>query len=312
MHKMTTQRLWIAMFVGAALTLTACGEATTNTGDDAINSGLSDSSEPFVEPELDLSDLGGDRPSKVYVPTQYTAAESWPLVVLLHGFTASGYIQDLYMGVSRLVDTRGFILLTPDGLLNQDGSRFWNATDFCCDFYRQGPDDVGYIMSLIDEAKQRYNISNDRVYLMGHSNGGFLSHRIACEHADQIAGIMSLAGTSFLNASDCQYTGQVSVLHIHGTADETILYDGAAGYPGAVELVERWRARNKCTSTIESPTLIGIDQQVAGDDTAVVQAVGCEANREVELWTIEGGGHVPYFEGDFVERVLTFLFKQAR
>ena len=311
MHRLAIQSVCVAVFAGAALTLTACGDAATNNNANAQG----DSSEPFVEPELDLSDLGGDRPSAVYVPAQYTAAESWPLVVLLHGYTASGYLQDLYLGVSRHVDSRGFVLVTPDGLLNPDGNRFWNATDWCCDFYGQGPDDVGYIMSLIDEAKSRYNINNQRVYLMGHSNGGFLAHRIACEHADQIAGLMSLAGTSFKNASDCQETGKVSVLHIHGTNDETVLYDGEdgyPGYPGAVELVERWRERNKCTSTVEAPALIGIDQGVDGDDTAIVQATGCEANREVELWTIEGGSHVPYFEGDFTDRVLTFLFKQAR
>jgi polyhydroxybutyrate depolymerase len=305
------------LFAALLLSLTACGEqsvdANNNTNTNIPNSGETDtvSDEPFVEPDLDITDLGDDRPSKVYLPTQYTAAQEWPLVVLLHGFTASGYIQDQYMGVSNHVDERGFILLTPDGLVDRDGSRYWNATDFCCDFYRSGVDDVTYILSLIQEAKERYNINSNKVYLMGHSNGGFLANRIACEAADVIAGIMSLAGTSFSDSARCENTGSVSVLHIHGTSDETIFYQGNSRYPGAEELASRWRLRNGCEDTAESPTLLGIDQAVSGDDTTVLRATGCENNREVELWTIAGGGHVPYFESDVTNRIIDFLFKQT-
>ena len=45
-------------------------------------------------------------------------------------------------------------------------------------------DDAGYILNLIDEARLRFNVAADRVYLFGHSNGGFMAHKMACEHAD--------------------------------------------------------------------------------------------------------------------------------
>ena len=65
-------------------------------------------------------------------------------------------------------------------------------------------DDVGYLSGLIAEAEQTYNIDPKRVYLIGHSNGGFMSFRMACEASELITAIVSLAGSTFENPADCQ------------------------------------------------------------------------------------------------------------
>ena len=38
--------------------------------------------------------VGGDRPAQVLRPTTYDPDQAWPLVVLLHGFGASGLLED--------------------------------------------------------------------------------------------------------------------------------------------------------------------------------------------------------------------------
>ena len=65
------------------------------------------------------------------------------------------------------------------------------------------------------------NVDPYRIYVAGHSNGGFMSYRLACTHADRIAAIVSLAGATFDTPADCSPTEPVAVLQIHGTADDT-------------------------------------------------------------------------------------------
>ncbi len=294
------------------LTLAGCGGAADELNQDSVAEEPAEDSE-WVEPPLDTSDLGAewDRPAAVYVPNNYTAAQEWPLVFLLHGFTATGLMQDSYLGFSKRVDERGFILVVPDGTPNPLGQQFWNGTEYCCDFFGQAPDDAGYLLHLIDEAKARFNINAGKVYMTGHSNGGFMSHRMACDHADVITGIMSLAGATFTDPERCQNSEPVAMQQVHGTEDETILYEGSSRYPGAEETTSRWRELNACASSKDMGT-IAIEGGLMGDETDVVSSNSCSDNMTTELWTIKGGSHIPNFNNDFADLVLDFLFKHEK
>ena len=127
-------------------------------------------------------------------------------------------------------------------------------------------DDASYIRGLVNEAKLRCSIDERRVYLLGHSNGGFMAYHMACEAGDIITAIASLAGTTFVSDESCRGTGPVSVLQIHGTADRTIVYEGNRYYPGAVETVERWRTRNRC-GEFEDKRPLGLVSSLAGEET---------------------------------------------
>ena len=192
--------------------------------------------------------IGGDeRPAEVDIPTDYDPTVPHPLVIVLHGFGADGRIETGYMQLFDFVDEKQFVLVFPDGTLNDQGERFWNATPACCD-PSDSVDDVGYLSGLIAEAEQTYNIDPKRVYLIGHSNGGFMSFRMACEASELITAIVSLAGSTYDDPADCApATIPVSVLAVHGTADATIPYDGRPDiYPGAVETTERFATAGGC------------------------------------------------------------------
>jgi hypothetical protein len=118
------------------------------------------------------------------------------------------------------------LLIVPEGKVDSDGNRYWNATDYCCDFYRSGVDDVKYITGLVEEAAKYFAVDMKRVYLMGHSNGGFMSHRIACDRSDLVAAIVNVAGATWYDAEKCGDPEPVSVLQVHGTWDTVIYYDG--------------------------------------------------------------------------------------
>jgi len=286
----------------------------------ALNAGCSSDEDegPTSGPAtVDLSPLGGDRPVEPHVPESYRHDIAAPLIIVLHGYGASGFFQSMLFRMAALSEAYGFVYLAPDGTPDEESKRFWSASDTCCDFYGVGVDDASYLRGLIEEAKLRFNIDARRVYLVGHSNGGFMSYRMACEHADQIAAVVSLAGAMFMDGTPCNPARPVAVLQIHGTADETVLYDGGDDlvgwprtYPGARQTVEWWADVNGCDGTPdESAAPLDLVPENPGAETRVSKyATGCKPGGHAELWTMEGEPHVPDIGDEFGQAVVEFLF----
>lgn len=262
-------------------------------------------------------DLGrGELP--LTVPQSYDGDTPLPLIVLLHGYTSSGQRQDRYMGFSELADDYGFLMVAPDGTREAEGDRnpFWNASNACCNFYQSEVDDSGYIMAIIDTIKSEYNVDPDRVYLVGHSNGGFMSYRLAWEHSDSIAAIASLAGASHQERREPP-ANPVHILQIHGTADATIAYRGGdiqdIRYPGALASVQRWAEYNGCAGRGKARELRDLDASLPGYETGVLKfEVGCRPGGSSELWTITAGAHSPLFSDTFAEQVVEWLFAHPK
>jgi polyhydroxybutyrate depolymerase len=264
--------------------------------------------------ETASTELGpADRPARLVAPDEVTAPA--PLVVLLHGFQASAAAQDAYLGVTAQAATRGLYVLLPDGTMGPDGNRFWDAAPACCNFTGTPVDDVGYLSDLIEEALAEHPIDPERVYLLGHSNGGFMSYRLACERADLITAVAVLAGAEAPNVT-CEPSEPVSVLHLHGTADELILYDGGttvAPYTGARETVARWVERDGCDSESVEGDRLDLVTAAEGDETRVQRHEGCDGGAEVQLDTLADAGHVPGFQPDAVgTEVLDWLLARTR
>lgn len=256
--------------------------------------------------------IGGARPANVVLPRDYDGTPR-PLVILLHGYGASGGAQDVYLGLSRTARLRGMITVLPDGTQNAGGQRFWNATEACCLFGAAPVDDVGYVNGLIDEAIETYAIDESRIYLFGHSNGGFMSHRLACETPERFAAIITLAGTTFSDESDCATPDPISLLHIHGTLDETIGYEGGAisgfSYPGAVETAARLASRASCA---ETPTDGERFVFSTGTETQETIHASCDEGFDVRLWTLEEGSHIPAWGEGTMDRALDWLLARTR
>ena len=275
---------------------------------------------------LGLSGCAADPPANmaretppVHVPAGYDSAVATPLIVLLHGYTLSGEGQDAYMGLSDLVDGYGFLMAAPDGTKENgpDENRFWNASRSCCNFFESEVDDSTYLADLIDSIKGDYNVDDTRVFLVGHSNGGFMSYRMAHDHSDTIAAIVSLAGA---DQSEGRPTPDdpVHVLQIHGTADTVINYEGGvfrdgAPHPGARESVEAWAAHNGCAKTGVDTGTFDLDGGLDGAETVVTRyASGCRPGGSAELWTITDGSHAPDLSEHFTRRVVEWLLAHPK
>ncbi len=247
------------------------------------------------------------------LPAHYASNTPVPLIVLLHGYGSSGAGQDGYMKFSTLADRYGFILATPDGTQEAGGqnSRFWNASKACCNFFAIDQDDSAYVLAIINTVKAQYNVDERRVYLIGHSNGGFMSYKAAHDHSDVIAGIASLAGAEATDAQPAP-ANPVNILQIHGTADGTIAYGGSEIrgnlYPGAVETVERWASYNGCTVDGKVTGTLDLEAELAGLETTITRYTNdCKPGGATELWTIADGSHIPAISSAFSEKVVEWL-----
>lgn len=257
-----------------------------------------------------------DRPAKLVTPTRYEGTGDLPVIVVLHGYTASGAIQDEYFELSERVDREEYVLIVPDGLRNRSGQRYWNATDVCCDFDGTGNDDVGYLLGLLDELETVVPIDPARITLIGHSNGGFMAHRLACDASDRIAGFISLAGANFEDPGQCAATEPVSALQVHGTLDPTIVYGGGAfrawgpRYPGAEQSIGFWADRAGCDRP-RTGARQDYDSLAFGDETEPRVWQDCDGV-DVALWTMNGSGHIPGLTRDFHDAALDWLLAQRK
>jgi poly(3-hydroxybutyrate) depolymerase len=131
------------------------------------------------------------------VPADHDASTLAPLIVLLHGYGENaGAGQDAYVKFSQLANDYGFLFIAPNGQKETRGNKAWfrNASDACCNFQGSQVSDVDYLLAVISNIKSQYSVDNNRVYLIGHSNGRFMSYRTAYENSGTIAAIASLTG----------------------------------------------------------------------------------------------------------------------
>jgi len=251
-----------------------------------------------------------NRNYKVLKPKNYDPKKKYPLILSLHGFSSNGSGQAGFFPLKDLADKYGFLYCFPSGL-----DRSWNATNACCDF-RNKHNDSAYLRELILWAQKEYSIDKKKVYVTGLSNGGFMSYRMAQDHADLVTAIVPFAGVGFKNWPK-QPSGPVSVLHIHGTKDSTIKWNGgsiiARAYPSAEENFENWRKFNKCDKEVDaSKEKIDLARKVSGKETSVKRFTNKDGSVVSELWRVENGGHVTPPSKEARERIIKWMLARSK
>ncbi len=259
----------------------------------------------------------GGRQVTVHVPDVYDPARPAPLVVGLHGYTSDARELESYLRLTPESERRGFVYAYPDGSIDDRGERFWNATDACCDFSGAQPDDSRYLSELIAALQDSYRIDRARVYLIGHSNGGFMAFRMACDHADQVAAIVSLNAATWNDTARCEPSEPVSVLAVHSSTDETIAFgggvNGSTAYPSAATTVTQWLGYNRCDRAgRDAPALDLVTDLPAAETSVRTYEQGCAGGSAVQAWTVNGGTHVPLLGPAFAPAVTDFLLSRAK
>ena len=185
----------------------------------------------FVAREVTVSGQG-TRSYSIYVPAPGAAGGARAAILSLHGGGGSATIQASTSQLNELADEHQIYLLylQGTGLIPT-----FNAGN-CCGFAQtQGIDDVSYVTAVLLHAAAEFPIDASRIYATGFSNGGMMSHRLACALADRIAGIAPIGGASGQFDRDldqyysCNPARRIPVLHIHATNDRNYPYEGGYG-----------------------------------------------------------------------------------
>jgi polyhydroxybutyrate depolymerase len=266
----------------------AGGSSAGSGGSSGGSGGAPSCPSPPVAPgnsTLTLDHAGTQRQYTLHVPPSYAGETAVPLVLNFHGYGSNMGQQVLFSNMNATADAEGFVVVYPDGLKNStNGMQSWNA-GLCCAFGDSDRDDVGFVDALIDDVSSRVCIDQKRVYATGMSNGGFMSHRLACERADRIAAIGPVAGVLGIPPESCKPSRAVPVIHFHGTEDPLVPYDGGgtSSYPSVADTISGWASRDGCTS---QPT-----QTFSNGAAHCETTTGCTGGAEVTLCTIDGMGH---------------------
>ena len=253
--------------------------------------------------------VGGDRPARVLLPKNHDPATTWPLVLLIHGYRSTAAFTDQMLGLSSRVSLDGFVLLLPEATLDGDGFSRWNQDPAM----GAGPDDVGYLTALLRESIARYAIDPQRVYVVGHSNGGYMAYRLACEIPELITAIAPLGCSSQIGDDECGADGPpVNLLHAHGGLDLAHPYDGSGGERAIEAVVERHASQIGCGAPDADEGPFDFDTTIAGAETEIRTWSTCERGTRVMRWKLNDVGHLPFFTAAGTERYVRDLLSLVR
>jgi len=210
---------------------------------------------------------GQSRAYILHVPSAYQGNTPVPLILDFHPIQGSDTGEEGASPFKAVTDPEGVITAYPQGLPGSMGAA-WNVGPCCV----ASVDDVAFAKAIVADVESKACIDTKRIYAVGFSLGGGMSHYIACKAADVFAAVAPAAFDLLKgslpegNADDCDPARPIPVVSFRGTADTVAIYAGGlstmvSGMPmtflGARACWEKWASINKCTDTPIYPTASG-------------------------------------------------------
>ena len=287
-----------ALVIGGLLLLSACMAARVMREERGLHGGraggVRHQQQAAVQPitrsaagglESQSIDVGGMRRDfLVHVPAGLGAQA--PMVLAFHGGGGGAEGFGTRTGLVEAADRMGFILVLPEGVRGSWNTGGQEKVGYSS---RANLDDVGFVAGVIDTMLASYPVDPGRVYAAGMSAGGMLTYRLACELPGRFSAVAVVAGT--MDTVSCPGVQNVSLLHIHGTNDQNVPFEGGAGqlsadaasYPPVMTGIQTFKAGDQCTSGASTTT------RPAQDTSCEISS--CSDGETVELCTVQGGGH---------------------
>ena len=247
----------------------------------------------------------------LYAPPAARRSAVAPLLLAFHGTGESGAAFRAVAGLDAVAAREGWVVVYPDAAVGN-----WAEGCGCTAADRLGVNDTGFVRALIDSVAARVPVDRDRVFAAGFSQGGLFVHRLACELADQVAAVASVAAPmSAVLAPRCAPGRPVSVMVLQGTLDDAYPYEGegrgSRAVLGARAAAGFWRALDRCPDSRSVREL----PDTAPDGTRVLEErwPGCDQATEVALVTVDGGHHTwsPSRDLSTAETLVAFFLRAA-
>jgi polyhydroxybutyrate depolymerase len=202
----------------------------------------------------------GTRHYSIYVPPFGSDAGPYPVIVALHGGGGSAMIQASTSQLNKLAHDQKLYVVYLDGT---GVIQTYNGGSCCGSAQTNNIDDVLYVRTVLDDIEANYTVNAAKIFATGFSNGGIMSHRLACAVADRFAGIAAVSGGSGqfdFNLNQyyaCTPARPIPILHIHATNDRNYPFAGGLGeglsatpfYPIDSTIAD-WITRNNLTTQV--------------------------------------------------------------
>jgi poly(3-hydroxybutyrate) depolymerase len=167
-------------------------------------------------------------PYRLYVPTTYTGAKPFPLILALHGLggTEDAFFDNYNKTLPPLAEQHGYIVAAPLGY-RVDGGYGWGVGSAPADPAARRSQDLSEqdVMQVLQRVRQQYKIDDSRIYLLGHSLGAIGAWKIAAKFPDVWAAIAPISGAG--QAETIERFKHVPVIVVHGDNDPTVNVNGS-------------------------------------------------------------------------------------
>lgn len=229
---------------------------------------------------------GMQRQYLVKTPENY---ESLPVLFFLHGLGDNINHVNSEHNFQQVANKYNWMVVIPQAINEGNGS-MWNAA-----LMNSTIDDSGFLMALLDSLAVQYPINQDSVFFTGFSMGGFMSHRMAIEHGDRINAAAPVSGLITYAMANQAAVAPVRMLHIHGTNDNVVGYDGYSQYFGSNlglgvdAILDYWKNANGCTDEPVIDTL----PDTHNDGLRFVEYI-YSGTKELRFLKVIGGTHSWY------------------
>ena len=223
------------------------------------------------------------------IKTPTVDRETMPILYFLHGLGDNITRLDNEFHFQQIADEFQWVVVIPQAL-PQSGATMWNAG-----LMSSSIDDSGFLMALLDALAEQYPINLDSVFFTGFSMGGFMTHRMAIEHGDRITACAPVSGLITHSMANQTAVAPVRMLHIHGTADPVVGYDGNSQYFGGNlglnvdAILNYWKNANGCVAE----PVIDTFPDLKNDGLRFVRYT-YDGNAELQHIKVIGGNHTWY------------------
>ena len=235
------------------------------------------------------------------VPPERDTGGPHPVVVLLHGGTQTAADAWRDTSLPTLAEREGFILVAPQG-----EGRHWNDArgSTIAGDAPSTADDVGFLKAVISEVVAREHGDASAVFMVGASNGGFMTMRFACDAGETLrAAATVIANVPELLARDCRSPRPLPWLAINGTDDPLIPFAGQPdgtlrrGEPqpalrSADETFRFWADRAGCATQLQRTSLTESTQDDRHRWAESIERRGCAGGQVSRQVVLHGSGHV--------------------
>jgi polyhydroxybutyrate depolymerase len=195
----------------------------------------------------------------VNVPEQ-CVSEPCGLVVDIHGLTMSANLQEENTHLRTIGARHGYIVVQPNANPAPPMSS-----------WKTGEDDAR-ILAFLDDVQAAWHVDPRRIHVTGFSQGGLMTWRFLCRHADRFASAAPGASCNYPTQVACTFTGsdmpsrRIPILYMHGKDDILYFYESAKAQRDLV--IRSWDL--EFDTTVSSDGNHSLDRYV-GKDGAVFE-----------------------------------------